>query len=332
MARLPLAPPALPGEALSSWIARIAARYDISGDELVRYLLPDERSLGGIARLIDERADPQLEAALTDAAGQPGMDFAAQRCPGVAANPTAAWPRRTPAWCPVCAFEDVAARGEVYARRRWGVGASLICVAHGCLLVSECPRCLDRIGYRPVNGRLRLWCDRCEGVADTALEPRRMPFWPFGLPQQHRRCRTVSLLGNGQGFAAPCPASPAFEPHGKTHPRGLDAAAEGGRGHGDAAPALLRHAGPALGRCGPAAADPRRERRHLAAARRMDARIAIPVHRRPRTAGLGDLSRRGERPASGRRDLGSALRCVTARKPRSPARRCLGISAPPTRP
>lgn len=140
-------------------------------------------------------ADPPLEAALADAAGQGGMDFAAQRCPGVAANPTAAWARRTPVWCPVCAFEDVAARGEVCARRSWGVGATLICVAHGCLLVSECPRCLDRIGYRAVNGRLRLWCDRCESVADTALEPRLMPFWPFGLPQQHRRCRTVSLSG-----------------------------------------------------------------------------------------------------------------------------------------
>ena len=44
-----------------------------------------------------------------------------------------------------------------------------------------------------MNGRLRLWCDRCETLADTALEPSRIPFWPFGLPQQSQRCRTVSL-------------------------------------------------------------------------------------------------------------------------------------------
>ncbi len=179
-------------------MARIGARYDISADDLARYLLPHERSASGIARSIDQRAEPQLEAALADAVGQPGMEFAARRFPGVAANPESAWPRRTPAWCPVCAFEDVAARGEVYARRSWGVGASLICLAHGCLLVSECPRCLDWIGYRAVNGRLRLWCDHCEDVADTALEPGRMPFWPFGLPQQHRRCRTVSLSGEAR--------------------------------------------------------------------------------------------------------------------------------------
>ncbi len=193
MARLPLAPPALPGEALSSWIGRIAARYDISGDELVRYLLPHEGSLGDIARSIDERAEPQLEAVLAAATGQHGTDFAALRFPGLAGNTAAAWPRRIPAWCPVCAFEDVAAHGEVHARRNWGVGATMICVGHGCLLVSECPRCLDRIGYRAVNGRLRLWCDRCGSVADTALAPSAMPFWPFGLPQQHGRCRTVSL-------------------------------------------------------------------------------------------------------------------------------------------
>jgi hypothetical protein len=193
VAHLPLAPPALPGEALSSWIARIAARYDISGDELVRYLLPNEGRYGDIARSIDERADPRLEVALADAAGQPGMDFAAQRLAGLPGNTMAAWPRRIPAWCPVCAFEDVAARGEVHARRSWGVGATMICVSHGCLLVSECPRCLDRIGYRAMNGRLRLWCDRCESAADTALAPSAMPFWPFGLPQQYGRCRTVSL-------------------------------------------------------------------------------------------------------------------------------------------
>ena len=30
-------------------------------------------------------------------------------------------------------------------------------------------------------------------MADNALEPSLIPFWPFGLPQQSRRCRTVSL-------------------------------------------------------------------------------------------------------------------------------------------
>lgn len=193
MPRFPLAPPLLPDEALSSWVARIAARYDLSATALARHWLPSEPGVGGMARWIDDRPCPRLEAALAEAAGQPGMDFAARRFPGVAAHPEVAWPRQQPAWCPICLFEDVAARGEAHARRSWGTGALLLCAIHGCLLVSECPRCLGTISYQPVNGRQRLWCVRCEDVADNVLEPSRVPFWPFGLPQQHRRCRTVSL-------------------------------------------------------------------------------------------------------------------------------------------
>jgi hypothetical protein len=116
----------------------------------------------------------------------------------LAANRKGAWLRDTPAWCPICACEDVAARGEVYARQSWGVGAYLICASHGCLLVSECPRCFSRASYQPVQGRLRLWCDRCASAADTALEPRLIPFWPFGAPQQRRRCRPVSLADDAR--------------------------------------------------------------------------------------------------------------------------------------
>ncbi len=35
--------------------------------------------------------------------------------------------------------------------------------------------------------------NRCERAADTALEPGLIPFWPFGVLQRYRRCRTVSL-------------------------------------------------------------------------------------------------------------------------------------------
>lgn len=170
----------------------MAARYDLSADTLVRHLLPNEPSLDGIARWIDDRPAPPLEAALAEAAGQQRMDFAAHRFPGVAAHTEAARSRQHSAWCPVCLFEDVAARGEVYARRSWGLGGFLLCTLHGCLLVSECLRCFDRISYRPVNGRLRLWCERCEDTGDNALGPSRVPFWPFGLPES-RRCRTIAL-------------------------------------------------------------------------------------------------------------------------------------------
>lgn len=79
-----------------------------------------------------------------------------------------------------------------------GIGAILLCTIHGCLLISHCPRCLDTISCQPVGGRLRLWCDQCEAVADNVLEPSRVPFWPLGLPQQQERCRTVSLAGGAR--------------------------------------------------------------------------------------------------------------------------------------
>ena len=193
MSRLPVAPPPLPDEALSSWIARVAARYDLSADALVRHLLPNAPSSNGLARAIDDEPVPQLEAALATAAGQLGMDFAAHRFPGLAAHPEAAWSRGQPCWCPVCLFEDVAARGEVHARQSWGMGGYLLCVIHGCFLVSECPRCFETISYGPVRGRLRLWCGQCGNTVDSAPEPSRIPLWPFELSRQSQHCRSVSL-------------------------------------------------------------------------------------------------------------------------------------------
>jgi hypothetical protein len=161
-------------------------------------LLPNAPDVAGMSRPIDDRPVPLLEAALAEAAGLPEGAFAAWRVPGLAEHPEAAWSRDRPAWCPVCLFEDVAARGEVHARAEWGLGCYLLCGRHGCLLVSECPCCLKRASYSPVNGRLRLWCDKCGNTADDALEPGRIPYWPFGLRQQVWRCRTVSLTGDAR--------------------------------------------------------------------------------------------------------------------------------------
>jgi hypothetical protein len=44
-----------------------------------------------------------------------------------------------------------------------------------------------------MNGRLRIWCWTCGAGADSALAPDRIPFWPYGTPQQDWRCVTVSL-------------------------------------------------------------------------------------------------------------------------------------------
>jgi hypothetical protein len=123
----------------------------------------------------------------------PCATFTRQRLAGAAANPHAAWPRRIPAWCPLCAIQDVAACKEVYLRREWGFGGYLMCSCHRCLLIASCPICLHEVEHRPLKGRLRLWCESCEKCVDAALPPRLVPFWPYGTPQQYRRCVTIRL-------------------------------------------------------------------------------------------------------------------------------------------
>ena len=144
-------------------------------------------------RRIDYEAVPPLEAALCESVGKPGSGFSGLRLPGMEANPQAAWPRKRPAWCPVCVSDDIAKHGEVSARREWGFGGGVMCSRHKCLLIADCPRCLQRPRYRPVAGRLRIWCTHCESFADNVLATNEIPFWPYGTPQQRQTCVTVTF-------------------------------------------------------------------------------------------------------------------------------------------
>jgi hypothetical protein len=198
MPRLPLAPPVLPDEALSSWVARIAARYDLSADALMRHLLANSADATEMIRCFDYQTVAPLEAALVDAAGQPAAGFTGHRFTELTTPLGTLWPRTKPAWCPLCVIGDVAAFGEVYSRVAWGLGGVLICTRHQCLLISECPRCFHQAGYQPIGGRLRIWCRTCETGADTVLKPNRIPFWPYGTPQQRRCCVTVTLSGDAR--------------------------------------------------------------------------------------------------------------------------------------
>jgi hypothetical protein len=159
-------------------------------------MLPTEQLIGDLDQRIDYAAVPFLETALGDAAGNPGSGFEAHRLPGIEANPKAAWRRKHPAWCPVCIFDDIAGQGEAYSRREWGFGGLVMCPRHKCLLISDCPKCLKRACYHPVNGRLRIWCAACEAFADNYLTKNEIPFWPYGTPQQRRSCVTVALSGD----------------------------------------------------------------------------------------------------------------------------------------
>ncbi len=193
MPRLPLVPPPLSDEAISSWIARVAARYDASPYDLARVALPKEAGYAEMYRLIDSRGGTALEAALSRATGVPKADFAVQRLAWLTADPRTAWPRRTPAWCPRCVSQDVVGSGEVYARREWGFGGYLICPKHNRLLRTTCPRCLQQSMYRPVDGRLRLWCSRCFSCVDTMPELGAIRTWPPRVQPAARPCRAIAL-------------------------------------------------------------------------------------------------------------------------------------------
>jgi hypothetical protein len=174
-------------------MARIAARYDLSAYDLVRHLLPKADDVADMLRWFDYRPVAPLEAALVEAADQPATDFSEHRLTGLTTCPEAVWPRRQPAWCPLCAAEDVALYGEVYGRMTWTLGGVLLCPRHHCLLTATCPRCFHQAGYQPINGRLRIWCRTCDAFVDTALPPERIPFWPYGTPPQRRHCVPVGL-------------------------------------------------------------------------------------------------------------------------------------------
>ena len=193
MPRLPLVPPPLSDEAISSWIARVAARYDATPDDLARVALPEGAGYAEMVRLIDSRVGAALEAALSRATGLPTADFAVRRLAGLTADPRTAWPRRTPAWCPRCVSQDVVGSGEVYARREWGFGGYLICPKHNRLLRTTCPRCLQQSMYRPVDGRLRLWCSRCCSCVDTMPELVAIRTWPPPVQPAARPCRAIAL-------------------------------------------------------------------------------------------------------------------------------------------
>jgi hypothetical protein len=200
MSRFPLAPLQMQDEAISSWLARIAARYDLSTDMLVGHLLPGADDVTGRAGALDYRADEHLEAAIGEALDLPAGIFSQHRLPVAAATPRSGWQRQNPAWCPLCVAQDVAIWGEVYGRREWQLGCYLVCSRHQCLLLAECPRCFGEVEWRPIKGRLRIWCRDCDRCADNAVTPDLIPFWPHGTPQQHRSCAAVRFSNDAKAL------------------------------------------------------------------------------------------------------------------------------------
>ena len=164
-----MAPRPYPGEAISSWVHRIAARYDIGADDLVRHMLGWRSFSFGRAERLDHRADAQLEDALAMATRVDAATIKRLRIVRHDGSATS-WHRATPAWCPACLRHDLVARGEVYERAIWRQGACVLCPDHGVALVNTCRWCVAEAPYRfyGTKGRLRLACSACGLPAEPA--------------------------------------------------------------------------------------------------------------------------------------------------------------------
>jgi hypothetical protein len=197
---LPLAPRPLPGEALRSWIGRVAARYDLSPAALIAGLRDGDEVACGRLGSIDWKPDAELEHLLVQAARLESRRIAALRAPVGGMSASADLFRDTLSWCQICVGEDVIRHGESYERAVWRLGCSAICVTHGQLLSQTCPICACRkVGFQPLGGRARLTCVFCKGWIDAPTSGR------AGTAPEISRTRLFRLAG------ASYPASVAFE-------------------------------------------------------------------------------------------------------------------------
>lgn len=200
-APLPLAPRPHPGEAVSSWIRRIAARYDIGADALVEHVLDRPGVAVGVASTLDYRAVPDLEAALANATRVSSATIGSLRIAGDDGS-NSCWHRWASAWCPICIRADLASHGELYERATWRLGFCVVCPEHNVPLEETCRRCPieDCCRFQGSGGLLGLTCNTCRRT--QGLEPRRRREWwqdestgAFGI------CITPSLnrlIGNMQ--------------------------------------------------------------------------------------------------------------------------------------
>lgn len=167
--RLPVAPRPFRDELLSSWMARVAARYDLEVPGLTAYLVgqggraPDLRKIDdicpdcGLLRLwargcrIDSARLERLS--LKSRYTERPQDWFFEGARGT-----------VPA-CLACFDADLAAGRDAYVRAEWRLAEQIVCPAHTEMLRDRCPGCGChlRISFRIRDGRLRPFCRKCDG-------------------------------------------------------------------------------------------------------------------------------------------------------------------------
>lgn len=166
--RLPVAPRPFSDELLSSWMARVAARYGLEAPAMTAWLAGQGR-------------DPQIPRQLDDIAPDPGLlRLWARACrldPARLARLSLAsrYPERPRQWCldqpgvPVClgCFDaDFAAGRDGYLRSDWRRAEHVACPAHGEMLRDRCPVCSGhlRVSFRTRSSLLRPFCRKCDAL------------------------------------------------------------------------------------------------------------------------------------------------------------------------
>jgi hypothetical protein len=167
LARLPVVPRPFRDELLSSWVARVAARYGAEPLELMMYLAGQGGKDAGARQVDDVAPDTGLlmlwaKACRIDPERLRRRSLAS-RYP---AQPRDWFLTETVPVCLACFDADVAAGRNAYLRADWRLAEQVVCPAHRTMLLDSCPACLGRLrlSFRLLNGLLRPFCRKCEAV------------------------------------------------------------------------------------------------------------------------------------------------------------------------
>ena len=192
--RLPVAPRPFRNELLSSWMARVAARYGLEAPAMTAWLEGQGRGIRSPRQLDDLAPDPDLvrlwaRACRVDQERLARLSLALRL------------PDRSPAWilerpgvpvCLACLDSDASAGRDSYLRSDWRLAEQVACPAHGEMLHDRCPVCSGqlRVSFRMRGGLLRPFCRKCEalltGRGGEKLRPSDAGFAAGALDLQHR--------------------------------------------------------------------------------------------------------------------------------------------------
>lgn len=166
--RLPVAPRPFRNELLSSWSARVAARYGLEDQALTAWLAGQGRGMQALRPVDDIVPDPGVlglwaRACRVDPARLLRLSL------------TSRFSDRPPSWflerprmpvCLACFDADCASNRDSYLRSEWMLADHVACPRHGEMLCDRCPVCSGRlqVSFRFRGGLLRPFCRKCDAL------------------------------------------------------------------------------------------------------------------------------------------------------------------------